>query len=200
MKSGPIRRVPGCSRAPAARGSPNSGRRASAAVIGLAIGAGLRPHLPAHAWGRLAHRASARVRRVADSLPTRGRRSGPSSSRVNRWPTPRPGPTSTAATYPAVPAWHYVNVPISSPHYYSSDCHGNMRRVAVRRVSPDPGRSPRPSHAGEWPCGTWSTSSQDCASANARGRPPRSGRQRLQLQFYRDEFTNLHQVWDSGLR
>ena len=84
-------------------------------------------------------------------LPNRDfpRGPGPSfatcSSPANRWRTPRPGPTKTAATFPGSAAWHFVNVPVSAEHYDPRDCRPRrLRRLQDRRIPVDPRGPSRP--------------------------------------------------------
>ena len=182
------------------RGPRPGGSGLRAAVIWLVIGALIAGSpRPARAWGRLGHRASARLAESRLS-PRGGRSSRTCSSRTNRWPTPPPGPTSTAATSPAAPRWHYVNVPIASAHYDPRDCRARgcvVSKIAEFRADPRrPSRPPRPSPPG---LRFFVHLVQDLHQPmHVADRGDRGGNS-LQLRSGRYENTNLHQVWDSGL-
>jgi hypothetical protein len=154
---------------------------------------------PVHAWGRLGHRASAQL---AES------RLSPRARAIIRDLLEPDESLADAATWadehsrdiPGSAAWHYVNVPISSPHYNPKDCPpqgcvvskiAEFRRILADRHAPRARRRQalrffvhfvqdlhQPMHVAD--------------------RDDRGGT-RLQLRFGRYENTNLHQVWDSGL-
>ena len=50
-----------------------------------------------------------------------------------------------------------------------------------------------------WLCGTWFILLEDAHQPMHVGDRRDRGGNNLQLQFFRDDYTNLHQVWDSGL-
>jgi hypothetical protein len=100
---------------------------------------------------------------------------------------------------PGSAAWHYVNVSIHSAHYSARDCHDNCvvsRLAEFRRILADP-RAPRARRqmALRFVIHLVQDAHQPMHVGDRRDR----GGNSLQLQFFRDEFTNLHQVWDSGL-
>jgi hypothetical protein len=157
---------------------------------------------PAHAalaWGRMGHRASAKL---ADSrLSPRARaiirellEPGESLADASTWADEHNREIRGSA------AWHFVNVPISSSHYSSRDCRpqgcvvskiAEFRAVLLDRNAPRGRRRMalrffvhlvqdvhQPMHV---------------ADRNDRGGNA------LQLRYGRYDNTNLHQVWDSGL-
>ena len=100
---------------------------------------------------------------------------------------------------PGSAAWHYVNVPLSAVHYSPRDCHENCvvsRFEEFRRVLADP-QSPVPRRrmALRYVIHLLEDAHQPLHVGDHRDR----GGNNLQLQFFGDAFTNLHQVWDSGL-
>jgi hypothetical protein len=100
---------------------------------------------------------------------------------------------------PGSAAWHYVNVSIGSAHYSSRDCNNNCvvsRLEEFRRILSDP-RAPRARRqmALRFVVHLVQDAHQPLHVGDRRDR----GGNNLQLQFLRDDFTNLHQVWDSGL-
>jgi len=160
-------------------------------VVGLAR--------PALAWGPLGHRASAML---AESRLTPRARAiirdlldpGESLADVSTWADEHSREIRGSA------AWHFVNVPVSSPRYDSHDCRpqgcvvskiGEFRAVLNDQDAPRDGRRMalrffvhlvqdlhQPMHV---------------ADRNDRGGND------LQLRYGRYDNTNLHQVWDSGL-
>jgi len=164
------------------------------AIILLGIG----PARQALAWGRMAHRASTRLAETrltpkARVLIRKLLEPGESLADASIWAD------ENNRNVPGSAAWHYVNVPISAASYSPRDCHDNcvvsrfeeFRRILADRHAPKPRRrmalryvvhlvedAHQPMHVGD--------------------RGDRGGNN-LQLQFFRDDYTNLHQVWDSGL-
>jgi hypothetical protein len=75
----------------------------------------------AFAWGRLAHRASAKLTEAQLSPTARAAirdllEPGESLADASTWAD------ENSREIPGSAAWHYVNVHISSPHYTSRDC------------------------------------------------------------------------------
>lgn len=165
-------------------------------LIGALIAATPRP---AGAWGRLGHRASARL--AESRLSPRARaivrdllEPGESLADASTWADEHSREIRGSS------AWHYVNVPISSPHYSPEFCArqgcvvskiAEFRSVLADRHAPRARRRQalrffvhlvqdlhQPMHVA------------------ARGD---RGGNALQVQLGRREPTNLHQVWDSGL-
>jgi nuclease S1 len=153
---------------------------------------------PAFAWGRLGHRASAKL---AESRLNPAARAairsllepGESLADASTWADER------RDDFPKSASWHYVNVPIAEPRYDARFCPASGCVVSkiegFRRILADPTASPearrtalrflvhfvqdlhQPLHVGDW--------------------GDRGGND-LQLQFF-GEGTNLHRIWDSGL-
>lgn len=171
-------------------------RPAFAAVVAASVL--LQATAPARGWGRIGHRASARV---AESLLTPEARAavrglldeGESLADASTWAD------EIRSKRPETGPWHYVNVPITEPGYDPKFCPEAGCVVAkiddFRRVLADP-NAPReqrrealrflvhfiqdlhqPVHVGD--------------------RSDRGGND-LQLQFF-EQGTNLHRLWDSGL-
>jgi nuclease S1 len=167
---------------------------AAVGVVVVAVG----PARQALAWGRMAHRAATRL---AESRLTPQARAairdllepGESLADASTWAD------ENNRSIPGSAAWHFVNVPISSPHYTSRDCHDNCvvsRFEEFRKILADP-HAPRPRRrmALRFVVHLLEDSHQPMHVGDRRDR----GGNNVQLQFFRDEFTNLHQVWDSGL-
>jgi nuclease S1 len=159
----------------------------------------LAPAQVALAWGRMGHRASAKL---ADSrLSLRARaiirellEPGESLADAATWADEH------SREIPGSAQWHFVNVPISSSHYNSRDCRpqgcvvskiAEFRAILADRAAPRARRrialrflvhlvqdAHQPMHV---------------ADRNDRGGNA------LQLRYGRYDNTNLHQVWDSGL-
>ena len=100
---------------------------------------------------------------------------------------------------PGSAAWHYVNVPISAPRYSPRDCHGDCvvsRLDEFRRVLADPhAPKARRRMALRYVVHLVEDAHQPMHVGDRRDR----GGNAVQLQFFRDDATNLHQIWDSGL-
>jgi nuclease S1 len=154
---------------------------------------------PALAWGRLAHRASARLAESRLSPHVRAiikdlLEPGESLADASTWAD------ENSREIPGSAAWHFVNVPIWSSHYRPRDCRSRgcvvskipeFRAILADRHAPRLRRRQalrffvhlvqdlhQPMHV---------------ADRNDRGGND------LQLQLGRFEATNLHQLWDSGL-
>jgi hypothetical protein len=169
----------------------------------LAVGAVLAAtilYLPTRtlAWGRMAHRAATRLAETRLSPRTRALvrellDPGESLVDASTWAD------ENSRSIPGSAAWHYVNVSIAADHYSSRDCHGNCvvsRLDEFRRILADP-RAPRPRRqmALRYVVHLVEDAHQPMHVGDHRDR----GGNALQLQFFRDDYTNLHQVWDSGL-
>jgi hypothetical protein len=182
---------------PRQTGRPGAGFFLSGAALTAALV--LIPAYPALAWGRLAHRASAKL---ADSrLSPRTRaiirellEPGESLADASTWADEH-NRDITGSTY-----WHFVNVPIWASRYDPRDCRPQgcviskiadfkatlldptaplfRRRMALRFVVHLVQDVHQPMHV---------------ADRNDRGG---NG---VQLRYGRYDNTNLHQVWDSGL-
>ncbi len=159
---------------------------------------GIGPARQALAWGRMAHRASTRL---AESRLTPQARvlirellePGESLADASTWAD------ENNQSIPGSAAWHYVNVSISSPSYSPRDCHDNCvvsRFEEFRRILADPhAPKSRRRMALRYVVHLLEDAHQPMHVGDRRDR----GGNNLQLQFFRDEYTNLHQVWDSGL-
>lgn len=176
-------------------------RRSRPLLIGL-LGFALIVALPARsvmAWGRLAHRSSAKLAETRLTPQARAKirellDPGESLADASTWAD------ENNRAIPGSAAWHYVNVPISAPRYSPRDCHGDNCIVAkleeFRRVLADP-QAPKARRrmALRYVIHLVQDLHQPMHVGDRRDR----GGNALQLQFYRDDSTNLHQVWDSGL-
>jgi nuclease S1 len=167
-----------------------------ALLILLAILGG--PSPPALAWGRLGHRASAKL---AESRLTPEARAiirdlldpGESLADASTWAD------ENNRSIPGSAAWHFVNVPISAPRYSPRDCHNNCvvsKIEEFRRVLADP-RAPKARRRMALRFVVHLV--QDAHQPMHVGDRHDRGGNALQLQFFRDDATNLHQIWDSGL-
>jgi nuclease S1 len=197
-RAGPVRSRAG-SRLPS---SPIGTRRVRprALVIGLLIGALVAAIPPrARAWGRLGHRASARV--AESRLSPRARavirdllEPGESLADASTWADEQGHRVRGSA------AWHYVNVPISSPHYSDRFCPRQgcvVSKIAEFRAvlaDPDAPRARR-RQALHFLVHLVQDLHQPLHVADRDDR----GGNNLQLRLGRYEHTNLHAVWDSGL-
>ena len=100
---------------------------------------------------------------------------------------------------PGSAGWHFVNVPLNAERYSPRDCHNNCvvsRLEEFRRVLADP-RAPRDRKrmALRFVIHLVEDAHQPLHVGDNRDR----GGNNVQVQFFRDDSTNLHQVWDSGL-
>ena len=159
---------------------------------------GIGPAKKALAWGRNAHRAATRL---AESRLTPKARvlirelldPGESLVDASTWAD------ENSRNIPGSAAWHYVNVPITAASYSPRDCHDNCvvsRFEEFRRILADP-HAPRRRRqmALRYVVHLVEDTHQPMHVGDHRDR----GGNNLQLQFFGDEYTNLHQVWDSGL-
>lgn len=165
--------------------------------VGLLCLAAL-PAREVFAWGRMAHRAATRL---AESRLTPQARAairellepGESLADASTWAD------ENSRSIPGSAAWHFVNVPISAPHYSPKDCRDNCvvsRLEEFRRILTDPKAPlPRRRMALRYVVHLVEDAHQPMHVGDNRDR----GGNAVQLQFFRDDLTNLHQVWDSGL-
>jgi hypothetical protein len=175
---------------------PTAPRRAAIVCLAVAVVASSSPRV--HAWGRIGHRAAARV---AESRLTPAARAAIQNLLD-------PGETlADASTWadeqrqdrPETGAWHYVNVPITLDRYDRRFCSpdgcvvGKIVELRATLAAPNTPREQKrealrflvhfiedmhqPLHVGD--------------------RMDRGGND-LQLQFF-GEGTNLHRLWDSGV-
>jgi hypothetical protein len=163
----------------------------------VALVAGSPP--PARAWGRLGHRASARLaesrisphaRAVIQELLEPGETLADASTWADEHSRDIPGSA----------AWHYVNVSIASERYDPADCKARgcvVSKIAeFRRVLADP-HAPRARR--RQALRFFVHLVQDLHQPmHVADRGDRGGNN-LQLRVGRYENTNLHQLWDSGL-
>jgi hypothetical protein len=187
-------------------GSVHNGRHIYIRKCVLCLGVGLPaalallivPARPALAWGRMAHRAATRL--AESRLSPRARAAigelldeGESLADASTWAD------ENSRSIPGSAAWHFVNVPISATRYSPRDCHGDCvvsRLDEFRRMLADP-RAPKARRrmALRYVVHLVEDAHQPMHVGDRRDR----GGNAVQLQFYRDEGTNLHQIWDSGL-
>jgi hypothetical protein len=151
------------------------------------------------AWGRLGHRASAKLTESRLSPKARATvrdllEPGESMADASTWAD------ENSREIPGSAAWHYVNVHISSPHYTSSDCRPQgcvVSKIAeFRAVLADRGASrARRRTALRFLIHLMQDLHQPMHVADRGDR----GGNALQLRYGRFDATNLHQVWDAGL-
>jgi len=163
-------------------------------VLSLVLG----PARQVMAWGRMAHRAATRVAETRLTPQARAAirdllEHGESLADASTWAD------ENSQDIPGSAAWHFVNVPISAPHYTSRDCHNNCvvsRLEEFRKILADP-HAPRARKqmALRYVVHLVEDAHQPMHVGDRRDR----GGNTVQLQFFRDDYTNLHQVWDSGL-
>jgi hypothetical protein len=154
---------------------------------------------PAGAWGRLGHRASARLAESRLSPQARAvvrdlLEPGESLADASTWADDYSREIRGSA------AWHYVNVPVASPHYNPRD-HARqacvVTKIAEFRTVLADRNAPRARRrqALRFFVHLVQDLHQPMHVADNRDR----GGNSLQLRSGRYEYTNLHQVWDSGL-
>ncbi len=171
---------------------PAPGRLLPLALI-AAIVLGIGPARQALAWGRMAHRASTRLAETRLTPRTRALirellEPGESLADASTWAD------EYNQSIPGSAAWHYVNVPISAPSYSPRDCHDNCvvsRFEEFRGILADP-RAPKPRRrmALRYVVHLVEDAHQPMHVGDRRDR----GGNNLQVQFFRDDYTNLHQV------
>jgi len=154
---------------------------------------------PALAWGRVGHRASAKLAESRLSQEARAAihhllEPGESLADASTWADENSREISGSA------AWHFVNVHISSPHYTSRDCRPQgcvVSKIAeFRAILSDRNASvPRRRTALRFFVHLIQDLHQPLHVADRGDR----GGNNLQLRYGRFDPTNLHQVWDSGL-
>ncbi len=154
---------------------------------------------PALAWGRVVHRASAKLTESLLSPQARAvirdlLEPGETLADASTWADENSREISGSA------AWHYVNVHISSPHYTSRDCRPQgcvVSKIAEFRaiLSERHTAKPRRRTALRFFIHLIQDLHQPLHVADRGDR----GGNNLQVRYGRFDPTNLHQVWDSGL-
>jgi nuclease S1 len=185
-----------------AKGRPETGVRRSFWVLLTAVGFAcllLGLARPALAWGRVGHRAAARLAEsrlspkakaiVRDLLEP-----GESLADASTWADENSREIRGSA------GWHFVNVPVSADHYDPRDCRRGgcvVSKIAEFRGAlgdPHTSRSRR-----RMALRFYVHLIQDLHQPmHVADRNDRGGNN-LQLRYGRYDNTNLHQVWDSGL-
>ena len=165
-----------------------------ATILGLVLG----PAEQAFAWGRMAHRAATRLAEMRLTPEARA------AIRDLLEPDETMADASTWADehsrdIPGSASWHFVNVSINAPRYQPDDCHGNCvvsRLEEFRKTLADP-KAPRARRrmALRYVIHLVEDAHQPMHVGDRRDR----GGNNVQLEYLRDNFTNLHQVWDSGI-
>ncbi len=154
---------------------------------------------PVLAWGRMGHRASARV--AESRLSPRAKaiirdllEPGESLADASTWAD------ENSREIRGSVGWHFVNVPVSAQHYDPRDCRRGgcvVSKIADFRgvlLDPDATRSQR-----RMALRFYVHLIQDLHQPmHVADRNDRGGNN-LQLRYGRYDNTNLHQVWDSGL-
>lgn len=153
---------------------------------------------PAFGWGRMAHRAATRLAESRLTPRTRAAvrdllEEGESMADASTWAD------ENSRAIPGSAGWHFVNVPLNAERYSPRDCHGNCvvsRLDEFRRILADP-RAPRDRRrmALRFVIHLVEDAHQPLHVGDNRDR----GGNNVQVRFFRDDYTNLHQVWDSGL-
>jgi hypothetical protein len=173
-------------------------RRPFALILALGI-ALLWPVQSARAWGRLGHRASARL---TESLLTPHARSiirdllepGEYLADASTWAD------EVSRDIPGSAGWHFVNVRITSNHYSPEDCRRGgcvvtkipeFRAIVADRNAPRLRRR----EALRFLIHLVQDLHQPMHVADRNDR----GGNNVQLRYGRYDYTNLHQLWDSGL-
>jgi hypothetical protein len=154
---------------------------------------------PALAWGRMGHRASARLAESRLSPQARAiirdlLEPGESLADASTWADENSREIRGSA------GWHFVNVPVSAQHYDPRDCRRGgcvVSKIAEFRgvlLDPHASRSRR-----RMALRFYVHLVQDLHQPmHVADRNDRGGNN-LQLRYGRYDNTNLHQVWDSGL-
>jgi nuclease S1 len=150
-------------------------------------------------WGRMAHRASAKL--AEQRLSPRARAAirdllepGEALADASTWAD------DYSREVPGSASWHFVNVPISAAHYDPRDC--RPRGCVVSKIAEFRAilANPRASRAEERRALRFLVHLvQDLHQPmHVADRNDRGGNN-VQLRYGRYDNTNLHQVWDSGL-
>lgn len=181
-----------------ATSSTTGRRRLLATVAALLAAVAVATPPPVLAWGRNAHRASARL---AESRLTPEARAlirelldqGESLADASTWADEH------SRDIPGSASWHFVNVPVDADRYEERYCHGDCvvsRLAEFRRILADPtAPKARRRMALRYVVHLVQDVHQPLHVGDRRDR----GGNNVQVSFFRDEFTNLHQVWDSGI-
>jgi hypothetical protein len=152
----------------------------------------------AWAWGRMGHRAAARLTESrltpAARAAVRGLLApGESLADASTWADEH------RRDFPMSGSWHYVNVPITEPHFLARYCPDTGCVVTkigdFRRILADP-KSPRVERQQALRFLTHFV--QDLHQPVHVGDRGDRGGNDLQVQFF-DQGSNLHRVWDSGM-
>ncbi|MGP0064662.1 MAG: S1/P1 nuclease [Isosphaeraceae bacterium] len=171
-----------------------------AVVVCLVIGALIAGAPPsALGWGRLGHRASTRL--AESHLSPRARaiihellEPGESLTDAATWADEH------SRDIPGSASWHYVNVPVASTHYNARDCRAQgcvVSKIAEFRAVLADRNAPRARR--RQALRFFVHLVQDLHQPmHVADRGDRGGNS-LQLRTGRYEYTNLHQLWDSGL-
>ncbi len=151
------------------------------------------------AWGRLAHRASAKLAESRISPHTRAMiremlEPGESLADASTWADEH------NRDIPGSAAWHFVNVPIWAPHYDPRDCRPQgcvVSKIADFKATllDRNGSAARRRTALRFLVHLVQDVHQPMHVVDRNDR----GGNSLQLRYGRYDNTNLHQVWDSGL-
>jgi nuclease S1 len=154
---------------------------------------------PALAWGRMGHRASARLAEARLSPRAKAiirdlLEPGESLADASTWAD------ENSRDIRGSGGWHFVNVPVSAEHYDPRDCRRGgcvVSKIAEFRgalLDPHASRSQR-----RMALRFYVHLVQDLHQPmHVADRNDRGGNN-LQLRYGRYDNTNLHQVWDSGL-
>ncbi len=154
---------------------------------------------PALAWGRMGHRASARLAESRLSPQARAiirdlLEPGESLADASTWADENNREIRGSA------GWHFVNVPVSAQHYDPRDCRRGgcvVSKITEFRgalLDPHASRSRR-----RMALRFYIHLVQDLHQPmHVADRNDRGGNN-LQLRYGRYDNTNLHQIWDSGL-
>lgn len=172
-------------------------RAAWIAVLAVAMAAGSAK--TAWAWGRNGHRAAAKLAETRLTPEARAiirdlLEPGESLADASTWAD------ENARSIPGSGPWHYVNVPITAARYSARDCLGGVcvvsKIVEFRKILADPNApKARRRMALRYVVHLVQDLHQPLHVGDRRDR----GGNGLQVQFPRNQNTNLHSVWDSGL-